>query len=134
MISQVTSRVLTAHSAAGTLGVDLSDVAYGATVPVEALGAARRMDDELREITEPSAYLPHVKAGEPPAGAHAHDGAIETVREAVHRGHRIVVRTSYEIEVDGRSAGTWAWRTMGGFITTRCPTSASPRRWTWSRP
>jgi hypothetical protein len=60
------------------------------------------MDDELREITEPSAYLPHVKAGEPPAGAHTHDGAIETVREAVHRGHRIVVRTSYEIEVDGR--------------------------------
>ena len=56
------------------------------------------MDDELREITEPSAYLPHVKAGEPPAGAHAHDGAIETVREAVHRGHRIVVRTSYEID------------------------------------
>jgi hypothetical protein len=60
------------------------------------------MDDELREITEPSAYLPHVKAGAPPTGAHAHDGTMETVREAVHRGHRIVVRTTYEIEVDGR--------------------------------
>jgi len=63
------------------------------------------MDDELREITEPSAYLPNVSASEPPAGAHAHHGPITTVREAVHEGHRIVIRTSYEIEVDGRPVG-----------------------------
>lgn len=30
-----------------------------------------------------------------------HGGAMESVREATYRGHRIVVRTSYHIEVDG---------------------------------
>lgn len=60
------------------------------------------MDDELREITEPSAYLPRVRASEPPAGTHPHHGPIETVREAVYEGHRIRVRTVYAIEVDGR--------------------------------
>ena len=60
------------------------------------------MDDELREITDPSAYLPHVRASEPPGGGHHHPGPIETVREAVYDGHRIVIRTTYEIQVDGR--------------------------------
>jgi hypothetical protein len=35
-------------------------------------------------------------------GEHAHPGQHETVREAEYRGHRIVVRTTYAIEVDGR--------------------------------
>lgn len=29
-------------------------------------------------------------------------GALESTREAEHRGHHIVIRTRYEIEVDGR--------------------------------
>lgn len=33
---------------------------------------------------------------------HAHPGQHETVREAEHRGHHIVVRTTYSIEVDGK--------------------------------
>jgi hypothetical protein len=33
---------------------------------------------------------------------HAHPGAHETVREVDYRGHHIVVRTTYAIEVDGK--------------------------------
>jgi hypothetical protein len=33
---------------------------------------------------------------------HAHAGPHETVREANYRGHHIVIRTTYAIEVDGR--------------------------------
>jgi hypothetical protein len=32
---------------------------------------------------------------------HAHGGDLTSVREADYRGHRIVVRTTYEITVDG---------------------------------
>jgi acetamidase/formamidase len=59
------------------------------------------MDDDFRDITEPSAYLPRVKDSEPPAGTHPQHGPKETVREATYQGHRIVIRTTYEIEVDG---------------------------------
>jgi hypothetical protein len=34
---------------------------------------------------------------------HAAKGSVETVREAEHGGHRIVVRTTYKIEVDGKA-------------------------------
>ena len=61
------------------------------------------MDDDLHEITEPSAYLSHLRDRKPPAGTHPHHGPIETVREVEYEGHRIVIRTTYEIEVDGRS-------------------------------
>ena len=43
------------------------------------------MDDELREITEPAAYLAHLSEHEPPAGTHPHHGPIETVREVGYR-------------------------------------------------
>ena len=32
----------------------------------------------------------------------SHDHAMESVREATYKGHRILVRTHYEIEVDGK--------------------------------
>lgn len=37
----------------------------------------------------------------PAPGHHGHGGPIETVRESTYRGHRIVVRTTYAITVDG---------------------------------
>ena len=42
-------------------------------------------------------------AREAAAGGHDHAGSAlaVTVRQATHRGHRIVVRTTYHIEVDG---------------------------------
>jgi hypothetical protein len=41
-------------------------------------------------------------ASEPPAGTHTHHGPMRTVREDEYHGHQIVVKTTYEIEVDGR--------------------------------
>ena len=58
---------------------------------------------ELRKITTPDNFLAHVKSSKPKGRAHTpHGGALETVRESEYRGHRIVVRTTYAIEVDGR--------------------------------
>jgi hypothetical protein len=57
--------------------------------------------DDIKDIARPAAYLPHVKASEPPGG-HPHHGTVETVREDDYDGHRIVVRTTYQSEVDGR--------------------------------
>lgn len=58
---------------------------------------------ELRKITRPENFLAHVKASKSKGRARTHHGgAVETVRESEYRGHRIVVRTTYAIEVDGR--------------------------------
>lgn len=58
---------------------------------------------ELRKITSPDNFLAHVKASKPKRRGEAHhEGPIETVRESEYRGHRIVVKTTYAIEVDGR--------------------------------
>lgn len=56
---------------------------------------------EIDEVTRPESYLDHVAEKGPTPDRH-HEGPLETVREAVHDGHRIVIRTSYSIEVDGR--------------------------------
>ena len=61
-------------------------------------------EHEIQEIADPAVYLEEVKRrreGAPPAG-HGHRGPIETVREDHYRGRHIVVRTTYEIAVDGR--------------------------------
>lgn len=68
--------------------------------------------DELVRATTPEAlvdYLRQANVGTPPAGHDQggdhgggdHSGG-ESVREATHRGHRIVVRTTYHIEIDGQ--------------------------------
>jgi len=60
------------------------------------------MDErELDEITDPSRYLSQV-AEKGSAAEHHHPGPVETVREADYKGHRIVIRTTYSIEIDGR--------------------------------
>ena len=62
--------------------------------------------DELVQATTPEAMVDRLRqtaAVAPPAG-HDHGGDhgdVESVREATYRGHRIVVRTRYRIEVDG---------------------------------
>jgi hypothetical protein len=54
--------------------------------------------EPMRDLRERRA---EVKRNRPRAGHHRGD-AVETVREDDYRGHHIVVRTTYEIEVDGR--------------------------------
>jgi hypothetical protein len=40
------------------------------------------------------------------AGHGSHAGELASVREALHAGHRIVIRTTYEITVDGEPIQT----------------------------
>lgn len=42
-------------------------------------------------------------ASRPMAMMHHGDGKVEGVRQADHKGHHIVIRTTYVIEVDGRA-------------------------------
>src|SRR5262245_5935433 len=42
-------------------------------------------------------------ASRPMPMMHHGDGKVESVRQADHKGHHIVIRTSYVIEVDGRA-------------------------------
>jgi hypothetical protein len=57
---------------------------------------------ELQRIVVPEAYLPNVTARRRRKRPAAHHAGMGSVREAEYRGHRIVIRTSYQIEVDGR--------------------------------
>ncbi|HEX2064907.1 MAG TPA: hypothetical protein VHE80_10860 [Acidimicrobiales bacterium] len=58
---------------------------------------------ELARSADPQAFVPYLRDNPPPVptGAHEH-GPVQTVRRDSYRGHYIVVRTTYEIEVDGR--------------------------------
>lgn len=55
---------------------------------------------ELAPAANPQSLVESVRRYRPPHPGH-HGGTRENVREATHRGHRITVRTSYHIEVDG---------------------------------
>ena len=59
-----------------------------------SLGAAP--ESIVQRLTEGGAELPTQDHG------HGHGGGqMESVREATYRGHHIVVRTTYQLEVDG---------------------------------
>lgn len=55
---------------------------------------------EFVQAANPQSLVDSVRRYRPPEHGH-HHGAVESVREATYRGHRIVVRTTYHIEVDG---------------------------------
>jgi hypothetical protein len=58
--------------------------------------------DELRAAAQPKAVRAAIKAaGDLTSAGHLHHGDLTSVRTAKHRGHEIVVRTMYEITVDG---------------------------------
>ncbi|MFN2503213.1 MAG: hypothetical protein ABR540_03085 [Acidimicrobiales bacterium] len=58
----------------------------------------------LARAADPAVFVPYIKENAPvlPTGGHGHR-SIQTTRTDTYRGHKIVVRTSYEIEVDGES-------------------------------
>lgn len=60
----------------------------------------RMKKTEFAQATDPQSLVENVRRHPPPPHGH-HAGAMESVREATYRGHRIVVRTTYHIEVDG---------------------------------
>lgn len=55
---------------------------------------------ELSQAKNPESLVESVRRYQPQQHG-PHGGAMESVREATYRGHRIVIRTSYHIEVDG---------------------------------
>lgn len=55
---------------------------------------------DLKQAATPERLAQYLT--EQPKGMHHHGGPVETVREANHKGHHIVVRTTYQFEVDGR--------------------------------
>jgi hypothetical protein len=57
---------------------------------------------ELSQASNPESLVEHVRQNAPALQQtqHPHGQAMESVREATYRGHHIVVRTSYQIEVD----------------------------------
>jgi hypothetical protein len=59
---------------------------------------------ELQAAASPEAIAQHVaeQRSELARHDHGHGPTMESVREATHRGHHIVIRTTYHVEVDGR--------------------------------
>jgi hypothetical protein len=57
---------------------------------------------ELLQAATPEAIVERVAAQRDELGhGHGHGADMESVREATYRGHHIVIRTTYRIEVDG---------------------------------
>jgi hypothetical protein len=62
--------------------------------------AADATPEKIAEyVSQNAAALGHSGHGH---GHGDHGGATESVREATYKGHRIMVRTTYQIEVDGK--------------------------------
>ncbi len=61
-------------------------------------------DDDLGLSGDPESVIESIGREKAGLGESVHHGpgAIETVRESTYRGHHIVVRTSYEISIDGQ--------------------------------
>jgi hypothetical protein len=61
--------------------------------------------DEFAWASDPESLVEHVDRNVPAMQQiqHPHGGTMESIREATYRGHHIVIRTSYHIEVDGVS-------------------------------
>jgi len=59
--------------------------------------------DDFAQSSTPESLVEHVAKNAPAVQRtqHDHGGTTESVREATYRGHHIVIRTSYHIEVDG---------------------------------
>jgi hypothetical protein len=70
-------------------------------------GPSRMRRGELEQAAAPEALVERVREqadrlrrlDERPG--HGHGAPMESTRESTYRGHRIVIRTSYQIEVDG---------------------------------
>ena len=59
-------------------------------------------DDDGVRIADVRDYAGAIKRNKPRMDMGGHGHGIETIREDDYKGHHIVVRTRYEIEVDGK--------------------------------
>jgi hypothetical protein len=63
----------------------------------DELAQAAAPDAIVERVTEQAAELPRQDQGHD----HGHGRPMESTREATYRGHHILIRTTYRIEVDG---------------------------------
>lgn len=94
--------------------------------------------DELAQAADPEAIVARVtqQAAEVPqqdqGHDHGHGSPTESTREVTYRGHHILIRTAYHIEVDDMPIqGHLGVTNDGQSTTTPSPTSASPPRLNW---
>lgn len=82
--------------------------------PFHAHTSSSRPQDLLANAYE------RLKAGQPVAAGHAehHNGPLESVREVEYNGHRIVIRTHYQIEVDGKPLSGHVYVDNSGQVST----------------
>ena len=75
-------------------------------------------DELAREATVESMRASIAQYGQPtPEEEHAHGGqGPASVREAEYLGHRIVIKTSYEIEIDGKPLRAHVGVDNGGMV------------------
>lgn len=59
-------------------------------------------DAEQVPVADVREHIDEVERNRPQMEMAGHDHGIETVREDDYKGHHIVIRTRYELEVDGR--------------------------------
>ena len=55
---------------------------------------------QLAAAATPEALVEHV-TGHAHHPSHSHEPAVTSTREVTYKGHHIVIRTTYQIEVDG---------------------------------
>ncbi len=58
--------------------------------------------EDLAQAATPEALADYVRQQRPqPQRLHTHGGGMQSIRETDYRGHSVVIRTTYSIEVDG---------------------------------
>lgn len=63
-------------------------------------------DEELRRAATTEGAADYLRRANPrPQQLHQHGGGMESIRRMTYRGHDIVVRTTYDIQVDGSPLG-----------------------------
>lgn len=74
-------------------------------------------NDELRTAATTRALTDYLRQASPrPQQLHQHGGGMESIRRTTYRGHDIVVRTTYAIEVDGSPLGGHLEVTNAGVV------------------
>jgi hypothetical protein len=69
----------------------------GSQMKREELARAARPEAIVERVTEQGGRLPRQDQGHD----HGHGRPMESTREATYRGHPLMIRTTYRIEVDG---------------------------------
>ena len=60
-----------------------------------------------------------LSAGQPVVAGHAgHEGPFESVREVEYKGHNIIIRTHYEIKVDGKPISSHIYVDNSGRVSS----------------